>query len=254
MGERTGIIIQARYGSSRLPGKLFLPFYNGQSIIEIFLKNITSFVRGRYDIVLATSDNRKDDLFVSIAKKYDVKLFRGDENDVLKRMTEAAELFKISTVVRVCADNPIYDIQGTLGLLEPHFDQKNDYTAYCLKGGLPSIRSHWGIWGEIVELQALKKVRKYTDERQYHEHVTNYIYGHPDRFRVGLVKADKNIYERKDVRLTVDTVEDFRIMQEIYRQLVENNPEISIKNVLKIIEKNSYYLNYMKEQINKNQK
>ena len=254
MENRTGIIIQARYGSSRLPGKLFLPFYSGQSIIDIFLQNITSFVKGRYDIVLATSDNRKDDLFVSIAEKYGVKLFRGDENDVLKRMIEAAELYKISTVVRVCADNPVYDIKGTLDLLEPHFQKQNDYTAYCLKGGLPSIRSHWGIWGEIVELQALNLVRKYTDERQYHEHVTNYIYGHPDRFRVGLVKADKNIYERKDIRLTVDTAEDFRVMQEIYRQLAENNPEISINNVLEIIEKNSNYLDFMKEQIQKNQK
>ncbi len=255
MDTKTGIIIQARYSSTRLPGKLFMPFYKEKRMIDLFLENIADDVNNRYDIILATSVNKNDDVFTGVAKKHGIKLFRGSENDVLDRMISAAKTNGISTIIRVCADNPVYDINGTLSLLESHKKGGNDYTSFSMDEGLPSIKSHIGLWGEIVELSALEKAFSLTDEKFYHEHVTNYIYGNPDKFKIELHKAPYNLYKRKELRLTVDDIVDFELMKNIYKTYVENRGEkVDILKMIELIDKNDNFKPVMKEQITKYKK
>ncbi len=252
--EKTGIIIQARYSSTRLPGKLFLPFYKSKKLIEIFLDNIVKYVNGKYEIVLATSSNKQDDVFEEVVSGYGINIFRGDEADVLQRMIDAAKEFGFATVIRVCADNPVYDIENTLNLLDAHRISGSDYTAYCLEGKIPSIKTHLGLWGEVVELKSLIKAANITNDGYYHEHVTNYLYENPDIFKINLINAPDLVFNRKDIRLTVDQVEDFEIMRQIYSEYFIKYTNFDLNGLISLIDNNPEILKKMKVQIEKNKK
>lgn len=99
------IIIQARTGSTRLPQKMILPFYESEGIFSLILKRLTSII-DKNNIILATSTNENNDVLTDIAKEYGVNYFRGSENDVLQRFIDAANEFNAKKIIRVCADNP----------------------------------------------------------------------------------------------------------------------------------------------------
>jgi spore coat polysaccharide biosynthesis protein SpsF len=254
VGNKDGIIIQARFASTRLPGKLFRTFYEEKKLIDVFLDNIINKAGKGLPVVLATSVNKKDDLFEQVALNHKVEFFRGSEDDVLQRTIDAAKKFGISTVIRVCADNPVYDIEGTLKLLKSHHGNHADYSGYCLQDGTPSIKTHLGLWGEVVELDALEKAAKMTSLKLYREHVTNFIYGNKDIFRINLVKAPPLLYNRKDIRLTVDEIDDFELMRQIYAELKKREYYFRLEDVVEIIDGNPGYLKTMKNQIDKNKK
>ena len=251
---RIGIVVQARYASTRLPGKLFKTFYHSKKMIEVFLESLQAAINKQYSITIATTNNPKDDLFEEIASDFNIKIFRGDEHDVLKRIIDASKESGYSTIIRVCADNPIYDIRGTLELLKKHFINNADYTAYYLEGGLPSIKSHLGLWGEVVELKALEIVNRLAHEEVYHEHVTNFIYANQDKFNVRLIEAIPICFKRKDLRFTVDDVYDFKLMQEIYLILLNNYQGFSVEKLIEIVENNPNFLKRMALQIKKYKK
>ena len=107
--SKTKIIIQARTGSTRLPQKMILPFYENEGIFSLLLKKLT-ITFDKNDIILATSVNENNDVLVEIAERYGIKYFRGSENDVLQRFIDAAKEFNAENIIRVCADNPFLDI------------------------------------------------------------------------------------------------------------------------------------------------
>ena len=88
----TGIIIQARCGSSRLPNKMVLPFYQSQSILSILLSRLKKKITST-PIIVATTTNLKDDLITTICKQHNIPYYRGSENDVLQRFIDAAEFY-----------------------------------------------------------------------------------------------------------------------------------------------------------------
>jgi spore coat polysaccharide biosynthesis protein SpsF len=253
--KRTGIIIQARLGSTRLPNKIMLPYYKGSSIIEILTERLRENYRD-IPFIVATSTNQSDDRLADMLEKKLIRVFRGSENNVLERFIEGAFTFKFDNIIRICADNPFLDIKGTMELVDEHFKSMSDYTGYKVKGDIPSIRSHSGLWGEVVSLKALQKVLTFTNKKIYLEHVTNYIYENKDVFNVNLVKAPENLCERDDIRLTVDTKEDFEMNKEIFSKIVLGNKTQDIRPaaILKFLDKNTSYLELMKKQILKNSK
>ena len=99
------IIIQARVGSSRLPGKMTRPFFNGNTILEILIKEF-KFSLEKTPLIIATSDNPRDDQIKAIAEKNGVNYFRGSEEDVLARFIQATENRSETYVARICGDNP----------------------------------------------------------------------------------------------------------------------------------------------------
>lgn len=249
----TKIIIQARTGSTRLPRKMILPFYEGEGIFSLLLKKLTSTF-DKKDIILATSDNENNDVLVEIAKSYGINHFRGSENDVLQRFIDAANEFKADKIIRVCADNPFLDVFYIKLLLEK-FEQFNcDYLSYITSDGTPSIKTHYGFWAEAVKLSALEKVKSLTDENIYHEHVTNFIYANRNLFDVNFFEIIPEIDRHKDIRLTIDTQVDFDIQKEIYSKLNNYIPNFTSLNVDDFLEDNPHYLDIMKNEILKNQK
>lgn len=249
----TGIIVQARMGSTRLPGKVLMPFYDGLSILQILLRRLKAN-SANIPVWLATSALEADNAVAELAASEGVNCFRGHETDVLQRFTQAAEKAGFSRIIRVCADNPFLDAGLLDELINASFISSADYLSYSLTGNLPAIRAHWGIFAEYVTLDALQRAAAATNDQFYHEHVTNFIYGNPDQFNVQWIHAPEGVYENLSVRLTIDTPEDFAALQQLYFDLAGNSKPITFKNILTELQHRPDLREAMQRQIERFQK
>jgi len=229
--NETGIIIQARTGSKRLPGKVILPFYKEQSLIDILLKN-AQVLAPKYNIIIATSDKSNDDIIAEYAMKYGYKIFRGDENNVLKRFIGAAKKYQLETIIRICSDNPFLDMSYVEQLIDIFNKKENlDYCSFKVYDGTPVIKTHLGLFAEVVTLKGLERAYRECNLKIYREHVTNYLYSNPNKFNFFLEKAPKEVFKRSDLRFTLDDLEDFNNLSFVYRFYVQSG-----ENIVKTIE------------------
>ncbi|HEY5462836.1 MAG TPA: hypothetical protein VIJ95_06220 [Hanamia sp.] len=247
----TGIIIQARTGSIRLPNKMILPFYEGRGILELLIKKLKINIP-EIPIILATTNNAKDDCLTFIGEKLKVDVFRGHENNVLERYIKAAEYFKITKIIRICADNPFLDMNYLKDLLKEFENNSVEYLAFSTIHNIPTIKTHYGFWAEGVSLSALKKVRELTNEKIFLEHVTNFIYSNKESFSQKYITISPEI-ENSVVRLTVDTIEDFNLAQEIYIQAKKEKISGAIA-LVKFISTRPKWIQQMVRQIELNTK
>ncbi len=183
---KDGIIIQARTGSTRLHNKILLPFYGGQRIIDILINNIKQACPGKC-IVLATTNRPQDDVLAEVARRAGILSFRGDEDNVLDRFLCAAETFGIDRFIRVCSDNPFLRPETFATFFAEHTSSPADYIAYGFSDGRPTIKSHLGLYAELTTTEALRRVAAATQEKLNIEHVTIYLYTHPETFHVRLL-------------------------------------------------------------------
>lgn len=248
-----GFVVQARSGSTRMPNKILLPFYKGSSILDLLIEKLKRV--DNTDIIIATSVNPNCDAIEGVAKVHGVSCFRGSENDVLQRFIDAAEQCHVDKIIRVCSDNPFLELDSINKLVAYARNEGKacDYISFNING-TPSIKTHFGFWTEYVTLEALKSVRDLTDESLYHEHVTNYIYANPDTFEIAWLEGPAVIISHPDIRLTIDTPEDFRIAQSIYADLCQDEQSPTIINVVDYLDTHQNYYISMKRQIEKNTK
>lgn len=249
-----GIIIQARTGSTRLPRKMVLPFYNNKGIIEILVERLKKNIPANIQIIVATTDNERDDIIADAAQQAGCEVFRGSENDVLGRFIAAAEQYGTDRIIRVCADNPFIDMNGIMTLIDyMSRHEEFDYVTFAKANGTPVMKTHYGFWAEAVTINALKKVAELTDDKLYHEHVTNYIYANKDIFNIHFINIPEELDRNNRLRLTLDTQEDFDMQKEIFAKVMEKGG-ICMDNVMKVIEENPQYYDAMEKQIIRNSK
>jgi spore coat polysaccharide biosynthesis protein SpsF (cytidylyltransferase family) len=246
-----GIILQARTGSTRMPEKVILPFYQKQSILDLLLEKVKKL---QVPLVLATTTNPSDNRICALAAKHEVPVFLGSENDVLDRFIQAAKRNNFSKIIRVCADNPFLDFAGMQTLISEFGQSDADYLSFQLAGNTPSILTHFGFWTEAVRLDALEKAQKLTSEKLYHEHVTNFVYGNPTLFNVQFIPADPLVYSRTDIRMTLDTPEDFEIQRQLYAAISTKNPNFGIVEIVSWLDQHPEILERMKAEIIRNKK
>ena len=246
-----GIILQARTGSTRMPEKVILPFFEGKSILDLLIEKVKKL---GIPAVLATTVNPSDDRICDLAARHDFPVFRGSENDVLDRFIQAAKKFGFNKIIRVCADNPFLDLAGMKTLITEFEKSDVDYLSFQLAGNKPSILTHFGFWTEAVRLIALEKAQQLTNEKLYHEHVTNFIYGNPQLFDVQFIQADPLVFSRTDIRMTLDTPEDFQVQQQIFATISKENPNFGIPETVNWLDQHPEILKVMKKEIEKNRK
>lgn len=230
MIHKAQIIIQARLSSTRMPGKVLQPFVGDQSILDLQLSAIKSL---NIPVILATTTSANDDALAQFAQQNDVDWFRGSETDVLGRFLNAPQA---DYIVRVCSDNPFLDTHSIQKFIN-EIAEGVDYISFKNSVGTPAIKAHWGLFAEVVSRKALVKAYEATENHPegafYREHVTNYIYGHPDLFQVKLLPAPEIIKDRNDLRFTIDTPEDFANMQKLYPLIEKNGGDFSIENLVR---------------------
>lgn len=248
----TGIIVQARMGSSRLPGKVALPFLGGRTMLEIILDRLEPSGLPR---LVATSLLPQDDKIVAIANQAGVPVFRGDADDVLSRFLEAGKSMGFSRVIRVCADSPFLSPLLLDKLVEAGCRRPDaDYVSFTWEGK-PTILSHLGLFAEWVSLPALGKVAESTIETIFREHVTNFLYYNSNTFHLEWLPTPKDFMPPSNCRLTVDTMADFTLCQTIYEDLQRAGHSLpDYPEVFAYLLRKPKILGEMEKQIKLNQK
>jgi spore coat polysaccharide biosynthesis protein SpsF (cytidylyltransferase family) len=248
-----GIIIQARTGSTRLPDKMILPFFDNMGILETILTRLKN-ANLQVPIIVATTKKSSDDIIEEIGAKQNIEVFRGSENDVLKRYINTAEKYGFEKIIRICADNPFLDMTALDHQIKVFNIINVDYWCYSLKNKTPTIKTHYGFWTEGVKLSALNKVAEKTEDKHYREHVTNYIYSNPQQFSIHFQSIDRGIEIEKNIRLTIDTEQDFELGKKIFQQLIQLKIPLTAQDITSFLQNKPDYNEIMKNEINKNLK
>lgn len=247
-------LVQARVGSSRLPNKILLPFYKGKNILELLIEKLQQVENTR--VVIATTTNPDCAPIEEIARKSGALCFRGSEDDVLQRFIDAAQAYNATQLVRVCSDNPFLDLHG-IRQLTTHVStsaENIDYASFHI-GETPSILTHYGFWTEYASLEALLKAKELGgNDHYYHEHLTSYLYTHPEHFNIHWLDVPEIIQTHRDIRLTIDTEEDFLTAQKIYEDVCSSNPYPTLDELIGYLDQHKDLYSSMKRQIEKNSK
>lgn len=246
-----GIIIQARLGSTRLPRKILRRFYGEKVLLETVIDNLKRVENTK--IIVATSINSNNDELEAFLNERGILVYRGSEDDVLSRFIGAAEANGIDGIIRICSDNPFLDWHGVSDLVGRAKCSDADYIGYRIND-TPSIKTHFGFWGEYVTLAALKRVAATTDEKLAHEHVTIHIYTHPDEYKCEWIECPAFLQGLNDIRLTVDNPDDFENAQIVYSALYNASPNFGLEDVVKFIDEHSELQASMKKMIDNNKK
>ncbi|MDD5163420.1 MAG: hypothetical protein PHD95_04390 [Candidatus ainarchaeum sp.] len=208
MKNSAGIIIQARMGSSRLPGKSLMKI-KGVPVLGIVVKRLQK-CRAVRTIIVATTENKKDRAIIGYCKKNKIKFFAGSEQDVLGRFFECAKLFNLGTVVRITADCPLIDPK-TVDEAVKLFDKGNyDYASNITERSFPR-----GLDVEVFSFNALRKAFEKAEDSFDREHVTHFMYGKKSGFRLGSFSARGRLF-RPELRFCVDTITDFELIKKIF--------------------------------------
>lgn len=249
---KDGIIIQARTGSTRLHNKILLPFYGEQRIIDILIENIRRACPDK-QVILATTVRPQDDVLEQVAREAGIDCFRGDEDNVLDRFIRAAEAFGLDRFIRVCSDNPFLRPDTFQTFFDAFDEEPADYIAYGFADGRPTIKSHLGLFAELTTTEALRRAASFTQEKLYIEHVTIYLYTHPADFHVRLLPLPEELEGRFDLRFTLDTMDDFLLLQRLYAEWFEQTDH-SLHALLHLVEAHPEYRKKMLENIARNEK
>lgn len=210
---KTVAIVQARIGSTRLPGKVLMCI-GGETTLGRVVRRL-SRAKLITEVTIATTDSPADDAIVSEANRLGVRCFCGSEQDVLARYLGAAEEFEAEVIVRVTSDCPLIDAGVADQVLQDFFQARVDFAYNDVEHSFPR-----GLDVEALSREALHKAAEIA-ERQYHrEHVTPIFYESPDLFRVAIVHAEKD-YSR--YRWTLDTSDDLQLIREIYRHFSDRD-------------------------------
>ena len=226
-------IIQARYNSTRFPGKVVKKI-NGKTVLEILIKRLS---KSKYisKIIVACSKNQKDKAISNICKKLGVNYFIGSENDVLARFYKAAKKYNAANIVRITADCPLLDYKIVDNVISNFFLKRVDYASNIHPPTFPD-----GLDVEVFKFSALKEAyintRKFTER----EHVTPFIINNK-KFKKFNLKNDKDY---SFLRLTLDEKEDFLLIEKIIKNF-KNNLNFNLKDILALhkIKKNFFLVN-----------
>ncbi len=217
-----GCIIQARMGSSRLPGKALMKSDSGKPLLYYVINQLRYCSKVK-NLVIATTTNQEDDEIEKFANNNSVNIFRGKEKDVLDRYFQCAKKYSFSTIVRITADCPLIDPQIVDKVIEQFFSENYDFATNTLTRTFPI-----GTDVEVFSFSALNRAWENTQLPSEREHVTPYL-RKEENFKIINVENDKNI---SNLRLTVDRIEDFELIKQILNN-ISINP-IHLEDVLEL--------------------
>lgn len=226
MSNRVVTIIQARVGSTRLPGKVLMPL-GGETALERVIER-AALAEKSGQIVVATTVASGDDAIARLCDRIGVPVYRGSEQDVLDRYYRAAVEFRAETVVRVTSDCPLLDPAMLDEAVRTLWTHAADYVFIE-----PTPR---GLPAEAISMSALSAAWTDASDANDREHVTLYILNHPELFRVLLVEPSDPTVWRADLRLTLDTPDDYRLLSAVYNGLGADVVTASTTKIMAFVE------------------
>ncbi|GGN93203.1 cytidylyltransferase domain-containing protein [Saccharibacillus kuerlensis] len=203
------VIIQARMGSTRLPKKVMKMLMDKTVLGHVITRCLA--IQSIDEVIVATSDFEEDDAICIEAEKYGVACYRGSQQNVLSRYYGAARKAQADYIVRITSDCPLLDPKISDKVIKDFLANECDYSSSGLSGTFPR-----GLDTEVFSFSALEKAYNEASIEYEREHVTPYIYQHPElfNFRIYSNNQDDSRY-----RLTLDTEEDWEVIRKVYEVL-----------------------------------
>ena len=232
------IIIQARLGSSRFPGKV-LKYYKNYNILDILIKRIKKS-KLIDKIIIATTNKKRDQKIINYCKENKILFFRGSENDVLKRYYDTSKKFKLKNIIRLTSDCPLIDV-NTLNRMIKNF-KKNNINFYSNTVPHP-CKFPDGSDIEIFNFKTLEKTHKESIMPSEREHVTFYMWKYK-KFKTKKLNSQKNFSQ---YRYTVDYHEDFKLICSMIDFFGDKIIEIKMEDIIKYIDQNPKKIAYQKK-------
>lgn len=219
--------IQARMGSTRLPGKVLMEV-KGKPLLGILVERL-SRCHQLDQVVILTSNESCDYPIVDFCSQHHIPFFRGTEEDVLKRYYDAAVERNVDSVVRITSDCPLMDPKIVDQLVTEFRNSRPqcDYLSNTLKRTYPR-----GLDIEVFSFNALKIAHENAQRKEEREHVTLYMYRHPDKF---LLKNSAHIPSLEKYRLTVDTKEDFELIRLILEHFYPDYSGFTLEDIVNLL-------------------
>jgi len=220
-------IIQARMGSSRLPGKV-LKDLGGQSVLARVVHRLRR-AKLAGEVIIATTPKPADDAIVEECQSLTVKFFRGDEHDVLDRYYQCAQWAGADAVVRITSDCPLIDPDVTDKTIRFFLNRRPDYASNTIE----QRKYPRGLDTEVMTMEALAAAWRDAHQPYQRVHVTPYIYENPGRFRLLAVDGFRDY---SHYRWTLDTSKDLALIRALYERM-NNDDSFSWLDLVKLLER-----------------
>ena len=221
---RTATIVQARMGSTRLPGKVMMDLGGATVLARVVQRLRRASLIG--ELIIATTFDPADDVIVEECKALGVAFFRGEVRDVLDRYYRTALHFGAEVIVRITSDCPLIEPEVTDRVIDTFLEQRPDYASNAVQRTYPR-----GLDTEVFTFDALKRTWQKAQRPYQRSHVTAYIYENPEQFKIVSVTGDADYSWQ---RWTVDTPDDLRFIREVY-ELMGNDPDFYWRDVLSLL-------------------
>lgn len=221
---RTVAIVQARTGSTRLPGKVLLPLLGGPILARVVER--TMVVPAIDEVVVATTTGVGDDPIVDLARERGWPVERGNADDLLDRYVRAARTHRADVVVRITSDCPLIDPEVISLVLDAFEAGAVDYAS----DSLPPVTWPRGLDVEVVAMEALERAWREDGNPAWREHATPYVYRHPEQFSLLRVPAPEDLSAH---RWCVDTPEDYELVRRIYQAV--GRPDFGWRTALDVV-------------------
>ena len=228
MDCKVGVVIQARMGSTRLPGKV-LKEVDKVPMLKFLCDRLVNTAK-KYHLVVATSWNKQDDDIVNLCSEIHIPYFRGDEEDVLSRFYKLSKLEKFDVIVRLNSDCPFLDDQFVGDKIHKFVKLRHnfDYASTIVTPTYPI-----GLHVELMTFDALQRAHFNCNDKSYREHVTPYMYNNPRMFKIESFEQSKDLSK---IRLTVDYEEDLIFTNQLIARLKAERKKITIGNVIELVD------------------
>ena len=234
MKNKAIILVAVRLKSKRLKNKALLNLFGKPLIVQLTQRLKRSKLST--DIIWCTSKKKVDDKLEILAKKINVKIYRGDPKDVMKRFILAAKKFKAKNIVRVTGDNPLTDPEIIDFMIKSHLKNKKDYTS-C--NSIP-----FGTRSEVISLNILKKCHSMLKDPNSSEYMT-WMLNRPEYFKINDLIHPNSKINRPEISLTVDYIQDYKNVSEIYNFYKGKIP--SLQKIIQWLDKNKRLLKKLKK-------
>jgi len=226
----TGAVIQARMGSSRLPGKVLMPLAGHPVLWHVVerLRRATMLQK----IIVATSTDKSDDPIAEFCTANNIECYRGSLTDVLARYEGAAQAHNLSTVVRITADCPLIDPAVVDKCVEMFAAGQGDYLSNINPGVRTFAR---GLDVEVFSREALARAHAAAQEQYEREHVTPYIWQNKQGEFVVLPAYRAPAQYAHIFRLTLDYAEDYAVFEHLYKHFFSEGGIVDVPRVLQYL-------------------
>lgn len=222
------IIVQARMASTRLPGKVLMPVL-GKPLLSYQLERLNQ-VKNARGIVVATTSGTLDIPIVALCSELDTFCYQGSENDVLDRYYQASLAVGAKSIVRITADCPLIDPALVQEVID-YFLENQPGVDYVSNGLVPTYPR--GMDAEVFSMTTLEEAWKESSLPADREHVTSYIYRHPERYRLANVACSQELSHH---RWTVDTPEDFELIRNMLQALYPWKRAFTLEDMVKLLQ------------------